>query len=375
MLIILLVIVCLIILDTTYALIFSKSPILKIRENNIDKGLLVNHYNCSNKEEKTLFKSVKYSCPLEEDMNFYQCLENELNNYMSNNLTQIPITDIQKDNLEKITYYKGVYDSNNPNNMYVIIYPLNGTYEATIMNNYYNFFSDKYPLFQAFESSYSPTIFSHNDKNDIDFENILNKCRTNNNESGKKISGEMINKLQKTQNIVIKVGDKELGTISDSNKIEEILNIFSTSKQYGNTFLCDNYSFNFEMYDDNHELIDTIYVWYDGKRVVPKSMSKGCFYYSIENEFDLRKIIERETDYTFYDILNMTNNDNQKLELIYQDEKNNYYVNADDPNNILIKFTLNNQIMTLKNALLNKNITPEKVSNDYPEILIKKEKI
>ena len=185
----------------------------------------------------------------------------------------------------------------------------------------------------------------------------------------------MINKLQKTQNIVIKVGDKELSTISDNNKIEEILNIFSTSKQYGNTFLCDNYSFNFEMYDENHELIDTIYVWYDGKRVVPKSMSKGCFYYSIENEFDLRKIIERETDYTFYDILNMTNNDNQKLELIYQDEKNNYYVNADDPNNILIKFTLNNQIMTLKNALLNKNITPEKVSNDYPEILIKKEKI
>ncbi|MFR5856958.1 MAG: hypothetical protein ACLUFU_04010 [Bacilli bacterium] len=73
-LIILGIIIGIIVLDTIQALIFDNSPIIKIRENNdgsstdyIDKGIFVNHYYCVNKEEKTVFKNVKYTCPIIEN--------------------------------------------------------------------------------------------------------------------------------------------------------------------------------------------------------------------------------------------------------------------------------------------------------------------
>ena len=68
-LIILVVLIGIIVLDTLQAKIFNNSPILHIREHinrcnekdYIDKGIIVNHYNCNN-EAKTLFKSTKYDC-------------------------------------------------------------------------------------------------------------------------------------------------------------------------------------------------------------------------------------------------------------------------------------------------------------------------
>ena len=124
------------------------------------------------------------------------------------------------------------------------------------------------------------------------------------------------------------------------------------------------------MYDSDNKLIDTIYVWGDGNRLIPKD-TKGC-YYSISNETDLRKIIEEETEYIFYGILDYRDNDNQKEQLIYKDDKNSYYLKSDDNNEIAIKFMLNNQIMTLKYALENKYISAEQVAKEYPDILIKK---
>lgn len=69
-LIVLIVLVGLVVLDTLQAKILNNSPLLKIRKNlngdstyYIDKGLLVNHYHCTNEEEKTLLKDVKYTCP------------------------------------------------------------------------------------------------------------------------------------------------------------------------------------------------------------------------------------------------------------------------------------------------------------------------
>lgn len=63
-----------VVLDALQALLFDNSPIIKIRENNvggsidyIDKGIFVNHYYCVNKEENTVFKNVKYSCPLDNE--------------------------------------------------------------------------------------------------------------------------------------------------------------------------------------------------------------------------------------------------------------------------------------------------------------------
>lgn len=97
----------------------------------------------------------------------------------------------------------------------------------------------------------------------------------------------------------------------------------------------------------------------------------GC-YYSISNDTDLRKIIEEETEYIFYDIFDYRDDDNQKEQLIYKDDKNSYYLKSDNTNEILIKFVLNNQIMNLKYALENKYISAEKVANEYSDILIKK---
>lgn len=72
-----------IILDTGQAMFFNNSPLLKIRHNfansYIDNGLLVNHYHCVS-EEETLWKNVKYDCPLEEvkEISFAKTVDNLL---------------------------------------------------------------------------------------------------------------------------------------------------------------------------------------------------------------------------------------------------------------------------------------------------------
>lgn len=59
----------LILLDTLQAKIFDNTPILKMREYYtggdlyyIDKGVIVDHYYCSNNKRKTIFKWGKYNC-------------------------------------------------------------------------------------------------------------------------------------------------------------------------------------------------------------------------------------------------------------------------------------------------------------------------
>lgn len=84
MFIIIAVVVGIIVMDTIQAIVFNNSPLLKIRENfnggsthYIDKGLVVNHYNCTNKEKKTLFKKAKYSCPIDENKKPNEVTENK----------------------------------------------------------------------------------------------------------------------------------------------------------------------------------------------------------------------------------------------------------------------------------------------------------
>lgn len=241
------------------------------------------------------------------DKELFQCLENELGGYLvteKDNLIEIPLTEIKNSDKEKIAYYKGVYASNHPDNKYVIVFPKNGTYEFSVMKDFDKYFYEKFSVYQTYENPLTPTIYIHNANNDVDFKDIVNKCVTRNNtQESKTIPSKTLDKLSSTTKIVIKSGQKELGIINDKSKLTEILNAISSSRQYGNVCLLDNYAFDFEMYDNNNKLIDTIYVWHDGQRLIPKSMT-GC-YYSISNDTDLRKIIEEETDYTFYNILEM----------------------------------------------------------------------
>ncbi len=387
-LIILSFLIGIVLLDTLQAKIFNNSPLLKIRqyydeEKNyyIDKGLFVNHYYCSEKEEKTLFKKVKYSCPLQDsqeiadgiDKELVECIENELGAYLvteNDSLKEIPLSEIKKSDTLKIAYYKGVQASNNQDNMYVLVYPKNGTYEFSVMKDFDKYFYEKFAIYQTYESPLTPTIYIHSQNNDVDFKNILNKCHKVSNSNEESLPTKTVNNLKETTKIIIKNSDKTLGTIKDNKQIQEILTIISSSKRSGSACLADNYSFEFEMYDNNNKLIDTIYVWHDGYRLLPKSIN-GC-YYSHYSDTDLRKIIEKTTDFVFYDILDLRDSFDQKLQLIFKNNKYNYYLKSDDTNEILIKFSLTNQVMTLKYALKNKYITAAKVATEYPEILIEK---
>ena len=324
---------------------------------------------CGKKEQESDKKTTE-----DYDKELVQCLESQLGGYLvteTDDLIEIPLSEIKSNDKEKIAYYKGVYASNHPNNIYVMVFPKNGTYESSVMKDFDKYFYHKFSVYQTYESPLTPTIYIHNQDNDVDFKDIVNQCIVKNDyKDAKSIPNETLNKISNTTKIVIKSSQKELGTISDKNKLTEILNAIKSSKQYGEPCEADNYAFEFEMYDNDNKLIDTIYVWHDGNRLIPKSIN-GC-YYSISNGIDLNKIIEEETEYIFYGILDYRDNDNQKEQLIYKDDKNSYYLKSDDTNEIAIKFMLNNQIMTLKYALENKYISAEKVAKEYPDILIKK---
>ena len=72
----LIVLIGIIAFDTLQAKIFNNSPLLKIRNNldsesinYIDKGIFVNHYHCSDNEEVTTWKDVKFACSIKEESN------------------------------------------------------------------------------------------------------------------------------------------------------------------------------------------------------------------------------------------------------------------------------------------------------------------
>ena len=300
------------------------------------------------------------------------CLENELGGYLvteQDELIDIPLSEIKNVNMEKIEIFKGKYASNHKDNMYFIIFPKNGTYESEVMNIFDEYFSKKFTTYQTFSSPVIPTIYIHTENNDIDMKTLTNKCVTNNSEKkSNSIPSNITKKLDKTNKIVINIGDKELGVINDSNKIKQILMAISSAKKPGEVCLSDGHGFDFKMYDSN-KLIETIQVWGDGKRILPESIN-AC-YYKISNGTDLRKIIEAETDYIFYSILDYSEICDEALELIYENNEHKYYLSCIKSDKVMIKFMINDKVMTLKSALENNMISADKVANEYPDVLIK----
>lgn len=66
------ILVGIILLDTLQALTFNNNPLLKIREyynggdlNYVDKGIIVDSFNCSNGKLHTVIKGFSYSCSLD----------------------------------------------------------------------------------------------------------------------------------------------------------------------------------------------------------------------------------------------------------------------------------------------------------------------
>ena len=113
-------------LDTLQAIVFNNSPLISIRKEYKDgyvqymnKGLLVNYYYCSNKEEKTVFRVTKFNCKVEDsktDINSNNSdFQENLTNTMINeqNITWDEITadgineelllkNVNTENLEKV---------------------------------------------------------------------------------------------------------------------------------------------------------------------------------------------------------------------------------------------------------------------------------
>ena len=70
--IIVVILIGIVLIDSVQALIFNNSPIIKIRTDAsngfyVDKGILVNHYNCSENNKKSVLKTTKYACQTSPD--------------------------------------------------------------------------------------------------------------------------------------------------------------------------------------------------------------------------------------------------------------------------------------------------------------------
>lgn len=212
---------------------------------------------------------------------------------------------------------------------------------------------------------------------------IITGCENNNNdkENNNKILSEtidnvIINKLLSTNKIIIKMNgsNKILGTITNTDTINEVLEIIKNAKIIGNGFNCDGYSFNFQMFNNN-KLIDTIHIWTNNERLIPSSISQGCSYYNVtKNNKTLKNIIEENTDYLFFSIYDYSENCDSAEELIYEDNQYKYYFNCIKSDKVFIEFTTSNNKITLKEALNKNYITPSKLLERYPDILIKKKK-
>ena len=310
----------------------------------------------------------------EQEQRFISCLENELGARISSNILEfsdIKLNDII-DKTEGIMYFKGVQSGNNS---YIIV-KTNTTYDYDI-NKYFDlYFSNKYDTFQLFDLTNGIYAYLHNNENNTSESELLMACQVQNLEGMKTedFPSKTIDELNKTASVIIKNGSSELGQITNHDVIEQILNYISMSKQYGENFLCDGHLFELEMLDEEGKLIDTIYLWGDGKRLLPKSLEGGCGYYSIADfDIDFRKIIEENTNYKFYGIYDYSVEGKENLTQIYEDEKYKYFINWENSDKVLIYFTLNNLYMKLEYALNNNYITPKQLE-EYDGLLIRETK-
>ncbi len=341
---------------------------------------------CSNKNNNTLDNIIGQDNNNEVDETIIQenknkmisCLENELSGYITsekNELSDLILSEIT-DKDDRIQYYKGIKTSNN--DMYVIY--KNTPSEFEVLKDFDLYFSKKYSVYQRYSFNNGINVLIHNALNDVNFKEIEKKCNVSNYEPDKiiDIPTKTINKINNTTIIIIKSGNNKLGTIEDKDTITDVLDIIGTSHQYSykdinEGYLCDGYAFEFEMYNDKGKKLDTIYVWHDGTRLIPKSIHSGCSYFSTTSDKDLRKIIEEETNYKFYGYSDYEDECAEELELIYEDKDYRYYLRCIKSDKVLIHFDISNLTMNVKYALNNNYINVNQLVL-YNDLMIKEKK-
>lgn len=299
-------------------------------------------------------------------------LENELGARIAtenSNFADISIDEITT-NQDEIIYYKGVMA--NDENMYVVL----KTSSLEVLRDANLYFSSKYPVYQQFSFNNDIYVFLHNNFNDTTYNDLINACIESDRDSidSEAMPSDTVGRLNETTKIIIKSGSGILGEIDDSEVLRDILSSVSSARMYGDHFNCDGHAFDMEMYNEKNELIDTIYFWLDGKRLMPKSLEGGCSYYAVSsNDIDFRRFIESETDYVFYTISDYSDECVGEAEAIYEDEDYIYYLACENSDEVFIEFNLSNQKMTLEYALNNNYITPQQLTS-YNWLLISEEK-
>lgn len=114
------------------------------------------------------------------------------------------------------------------------------------------------------------------------------------------VESEIIDNLKNAVRVDIRelTEDKIVGTITDSETINELIDAISTSSYSGSDCLADTHQMELEMYDENDNLLDTIDFWPNIERIRPENSSNNC-YFNVQGENTVKNIIESETDYKF----------------------------------------------------------------------------
>lgn len=297
------------------------------------------------------------------------CIDNKINEEVFKNKKkekELKLNEITNYGAEVKFSHGKIFDKDN---MYILV--LSSDVYTNDINTY---FLRNYSEFQHFQDGGDINVYVHTKDNKVNFNKILGECSEGlyDDLEGDMIPEKLVDELKSTNQIVVKnTKDKEFGIIKNKDSINDILKLVADSKVYGTNFLMDNNSLKLEMYENN-KLINTVYLWEDGKRLNLNGGIDG--YYGISNySIDIREIIEKETEYIFYGIkLNKEMNDVIK-ELIYSDNNYNYYIHYNNSNNLLIKFNTTNKMMTLKHALEKKYITPKQLEKYY-DVFTKEER-
>ena len=331
-----------------------------------------------NSKENNIENKIDETIIQENKKKMISCLENELGGYITTEKSEfkdIPLSEITNKE-DKIQYYKGLQASSY--DMYIIYE--NTPSEFEVLKDFELYISKKYSIYQKYSFNNGINVLIHNALNDINFKEIERKCNINYYKPDKTISipNKILESLNDTSLIIIKSGTNRLGTIENKDTISNTLDIINTSYQYSYNkinegYLCDNYAFEFEMYNKKGKLLNTIYIWHDGKRLIPKNLNKGCSYYNITSNKDIRKIIEEETNYIFYNYSNYEEECNKDLELIYEDKEYNYYLKCTKSDNVLIHFDISNLTMNIKYALNNNYINIDQLVL-YDNLMVKEKK-
>lgn len=201
-------------------------------------------------------------------------------------------------------------------------------------------------------------------------------CSSNDGESkSKSLDASLIEKLSKTEKIEIKrtalQGDRVLGEIDKEEVVEEILEMIKNSKlPEADACTCEGPGLYFDMEDGDGNVLETLGVFPSG-RISLKDMEGCCSYFLGSNTRPLYQIIEDETEFRFFSLLNVSGCDDGGR-LIYDDGRYKYYTVCSKDKNIQVEFTYRKKRLFLEDALKEKILDVDQLLEEYDTLFYMK---